>query len=95
MKKSTRSPIIFLFAALYAFTVLAVAFHHHEDDRPHADCSVCVAGSLFSPAHPAVHPTIHYFSILCCYERQALSNCHARPECFTFLSRGPPAHPAV
>ncbi len=38
-----------LIAGLMLFAVMITGFHHHEDNLPHADCSICVA-SDHSPA---------------------------------------------
>ena len=48
MRNSKR--LAFICLLLFLFTLVAIAFHHHDDDCSHDDCPICLAAVVVAGA---------------------------------------------
>lgn len=57
-RKRYHRLFVFLLVLISLGASVATGVHVHDDGHPHADCSVCVAGSLLSPGSLAAGPSV-------------------------------------
>lgn len=88
--KHTHKKAIFFFVAVCLISTLAVAFHHHNDENPHFDCPVCVAGNSFSSAVIEGSTSFVFHSIVTGFQKPEETLFKVLSIFFTYPNRAPP-----
>lgn len=89
--RMTKRINIFLIVLFFLFSIIAIAFHHHEDSLFHHDCPLCIAGihneSFINQNHFDITP--HFDAT----DRVFIEAYFSRRfnDMQSFLSRAPPA----
>jgi len=95
MLRSNYRMIVIGIAVLWLASPLTIGLHHHADERQHADCPICIAGSLFSPGHMGDRVSLGYHPIIVCTQYREATIHHTVTEVSILTIRAPPVRPAV
>lgn len=86
----SHKKIIFSLIMICLASSLVMGFHHHADEGQHADCSICVAGNLFSACHIESNPAIDYYPLIVFLCRLDTTDRPAISSFPAFAPRAPP-----
>lgn len=61
-----RKAVSVLIAAFFVFSLFVIAFHHHDDECDHDDCSLCIAAHLVPAADIDGNVTLEVHQTVTC-----------------------------
>ena len=93
--KSHHQRMAFFVVVICLISFVAIGFHHHDDNQQHADCLICLAGSLVAPGVPANTSFAVYYPVISLVYASQDDRPGSLVTVSTFAPRAPPASPAV